>query len=194
MTIDEAKKLAGELLSEKRYTHTANVAAQAKILALRFGANVEKAQLAAWLHDIAKEMSQNALLQLARRGGIMAELERRPVQVWHGPCAALYAKEEFNVQDEEVLSAIACHTTGKQNMSLLDKVIYLADYISSERDFEGVEELRQLAETNLDAAVVRGMQISLEQLKQAEKPLDDDTIAALSYLTHKQGKTRGIKT
>ncbi len=180
MTAKEAKALAKGELSKKRYCHVANVAKAAKMLAGRFGADAEKAELAAWLHDIVKERTQGEILQILGEDAIIQQsVAGRPYAVWHGPAAAVYAKNHLGVKDGEVLSAVASHTTGKPGMSRLDKVLYLADYISDERDFDGVEEVRLLAKTDLDAAVDAAMRQNLQYLEEHGKPVDNATRAAL---------------
>ena len=129
-------------LGNKRYQHTLNVEEMAVRLADRYGADPHKAALAALLHDTAKEMPTARQLELLRQYPDLAgDTENRPTPVWHGVCAAILAQTQWGVTDPEILSAVACHTTGKPGMSLLDKILYLADMTCAERDFEGVEQL-----------------------------------------------------
>ena len=105
----------------------------------------DKAALAALLHDSAKEISKDEMRELMRQYPQYAEGgEERPAPVWHGICAAILARTQWGVEDEAILSAIACHTAGKAGMSKLDKVVYLADMTSKERDWPGVGKLRKL--------------------------------------------------
>ncbi len=188
VTLEKAKTLAEGRLRKKRYRHVENVANEAEKLALRYGADVYKARLAAWLHDIEKESSRDELLQLLRQDAIMASAtEHRPLPIWHGPCAAIYAKQELGIDDEEVLSAVACHTTGKVNMSLLDKIIFLADVISAERTFPTVARLRKMAYEDLDKAVLAAMGENIAHVKASNKTLDEETYKAYNFL-QKQGK------
>ena len=143
MTVDEAKALVKSRLSEKRYKHTINVKKMAVKLAKRYGADEEKAALAALLHDSAKELPKAEILQIFADNAIIAKnAAKRPAPVWHGYAASVLCQTQWGVTDPEILSAIECHTTGKQNMSLLDKIIYMADMTSAERDYPGVEALR----------------------------------------------------
>lgn len=179
-TVAQAKELARQMLSDKRYEHTKNVAAAAKHLAERYGADVQKAELAAWLHDITKEKNGQQMLQILAQDAIIAQQTvRRPKPVWHGPCAAVFAKNELAVQDEDVLGAIACHTTGRPGMSLLDKVLLVADMTSAERSYEGVEELRRLADQDLDAAVLASIRRSVAFVEERGKEVDEESAAAL---------------
>ena len=123
-------------LSAHRMDHTAYVAETAIALAARFGADAKKARLAALLHDCAKHLSVGELLPYA-------DTEPPVVPILHAYAGADYAKTVYGVEDEEVLRAIRLHTTGDAGMTLLDKIIYLADMIEPSRDFPGVEEIRQ---------------------------------------------------
>ena len=186
MTVDEAKRLAKKQLSPKRYRHTKNVAAAAHCLALLWDQDPEKAELAGWLHDIVKECTPEQLLQLMEQDDIISGLtKQRPIPIWHGPCGAIYAKTRLGVTDEAILSAICCHTTGKEGMSLFDKVLFLADATSEERDFDGVDEMRALAERDIDRAVIAAMEENVRYLVGKGKPLDVQTDLALKALKGK---------
>lgn len=131
MNLKQAKELVRGRLSDKRYEHTLNVRKMAVKLAKRYGVDEDKAALAALLHDSAKEISKDEMRAIMRAHPELAEGgEERPTPVWHGICAAILARIEWGVEDESVLSAIACHTAGKPGMSRLDKIVYLADMSS----------------------------------------------------------------
>ena len=118
MTLKQAKELVRSRLSDQRYEHTLNVKKMAVKLAKRYGADEEQAALAALLHDAAKEISKDEMRAIMRAYPEYAEGgEERPTPVWHGICAAILARTEWGVEDEAVLSAIACHTAGKPGMS-----------------------------------------------------------------------------
>ena len=151
MNLKQAKELVRGRLSDKRYEHTLNVRKMAVKLAKRYGVDEDKAALAALLHDSAKEISKDEMRAIMRAHLELAEGgEERPTPVWHGICAAILARTEWGVEDEAVLSAIACHTAGKPGMSRLDKIVYLADMSSKERDWPGVNKLRKLELKDLD--------------------------------------------
>ena len=151
MNLKQAKELVRGRLSDKRYEHTLNVRKMAVKLAKRYGVDEDKAALAALLHDSAKEISKDEMRAIMRAHPELAEGgEERPTPVWHGICAAILARTEWGVEDEAVLSAIACHTAGKPGMSRLDKIVYLADMTSAERDWPGVNKLRKLELKDLD--------------------------------------------
>lgn len=139
MNLKQAKELVRGRLSDKRYEHTLNVKKMAVKLAKIYGEDEERAALAALLHDSAKEISKDEMREILRAYPQYAEGgEERPTPVWHGVCAAILARTQWGVTDEAVLSAIACHTAGKPGMTRLDKILYLADMTSAERDWPGV--------------------------------------------------------
>ena len=182
MDYTAAKKLVKSRLSEKRWTHTKNVKKMAVKLAKRWGADPEKAAMAAILHDSAKEMPKQELLQIFADNAIMAEsAPQRPLPVWHGIAAAILAETQWGITDPEILSAIRCHTTGKPDMSKLDKILYLADMTSAERDWPGVEELRALEMEDLDRALCDALKRSIDFVEEKDGTLDPESVAAYEY-------------
>ena len=179
MDYSEAKKLVKARLSEKRWTHTKNVKKMAVKLARRWGTDPEKAAMAAILHDSAKELPKQELLQIFADNAIIAEnAPARPLPVWHGIAAAILAETQWGITDPEILSAIRCHTTGKAGMSKLDKIIYLADMTSAERDWSGVGKLRRLERNDLDAAMLVALKQTNDFVLSQGKPLDPMSKAA----------------
>jgi predicted HD superfamily hydrolase involved in NAD metabolism len=157
----QAEALISERLSPRRRDHAHRVTAEAVALAERFGAPVEKAELAGLLHDLCRELPDAEILAAAERYGVpVSPVEaRRPKKILHGPVAAAELAE-LGV-DGEVCRAIALHTVGDAGMSVLEKVVYLADYVEPSRDFPGVDDVRALAQTSLDAAVGAAARLSL---------------------------------
>ena len=183
MTCEQAQALVKARLSHKRYKHTLNVKNKAVALAERYGADPEKAALAALLHDAAKELPRDAMLQIFRDNAIMAKnAASRPSPVWHGIAAAILCATDWGVTDPAILSAIECHTTGKANMSLLDKILYMADYIEPNRDFEGVDRLRRLAYEDLDKALLLGVETTIQEMQERRQPIHQKTIEACQWL------------
>ena len=179
MDLKQAKELVRSRLSDKRYEHTINVKKMAVKLAKHYGTDPEQAALAALLHDAAKELPKDEMRAIMQaypeyaQGG-----EARPTPVWHGICAAILARTEWGVTDEAVLSAIACHTAGKAGMTQLDKILYLADMTSAERDWPGVEKLRKLEMKDLDAAMLAALKQTNDFVLSQGKPLDPMSKAA----------------
>ena len=194
MTCKEAKALVKGRLSEKRYRHTINVKKMAVALAEHWGADPEKAELAALLHDSAKELPKAELLQIFADNAIIANnAAQRPVPIWHGLAAAILCQTQWGVTDPEILSAIRCHTTGKPGMSKLDKILYLADMTSAERDYPGVEQLRKLEFEDLDKAICAALEQSIQFVKDSGKPVDPESQAALDD-ARRQLAQRGRQT
>ena len=187
MTEQKARRLAKKRLSAKRYQHTLNVRRMAVKLAKCWGADPEKAALAALLHDTAKELPREEMLQILNDNAIMAEnAQNRPSPVWHGICAAILAQTQWGVEDEEVLSAIRCHTTGKPGMSLLDEIVFLADMTSAERDYPEVDYLRKLEKKDIHQAIREALEMNLHWLEESGKPVDEETRAALEDLRQRE--------
>lgn len=187
MTEQKARRLAKKRLSAKRYQHTLNVRRMAVKLAKRWGADPEKAALAALLHDTAKELPREEMLQILNDNAIMAEnAQNRPSPVWHGICAAILAQTQWGVEDEEVLSAIRCHTTGKPGMSLLDEIVFLADMTSAERDYPEVDYLRKLEKKDIHQAMREALEMNLHWLEESGKPVDEETRVALEDLRQRE--------
>ena len=179
MNLKQAKELVRGRLSDKRYEHTINVKKMAVKLAKRYGADKEKAALAAILHDSAKEISKDEMREIMRQYPQYAEGgESRPTSVWHGICASILARTQWGVEDDAILSAIACHTAGKPGMSKLDKIVYLADMTSAERDWPGVNKLRKLELKDLDAAMLAALKQTNDFVLSQGKPLDPVSKAA----------------
>ena len=187
MTEQKARRLAKKRLSAKRYQHTLNVRRMAVKLAKRWGADPEKAALASLLHDTAKELPREEMLQILNDNAIMAEnAQNRPSPVWHGICAAILAQTQWGVEDEEVLSAIRCHTTGKPGMSLLDEIVFLADMTSAERDYPEVDYLRKREKKDIHQAMREALEMNLHWLEESGKPVDEETRAALEDLRQRE--------
>jgi len=146
-------------LSEERWEHSRGVATTAMELAGKYGGEPEKAFLAGILHDLAKEFDDGHMLKLAAEFNIISSIvERNQPNLLHGPVAAALVQRDFGITDPEILAAIANHTLGAAGMGLLEKIIYLADFIEPGREFPGVGKLRRLAQWDLDEAVLAALE------------------------------------
>jgi predicted HD superfamily hydrolase involved in NAD metabolism len=175
-------KLRGTL-EERRYAHTLGVEKTAALLARRWGYDEEKAALAGLLHDCAKGMSEEASIEKARKIGLFFdEYELFEPKLMHAPLGAALARLEYFVEDTEILSAIKFHTTGRKNMILLEKILYMADYIEPCRTFDGVEELRKLSCEDLDAALLAGLRREICFVAARGGIVHPDSIDAMNYL------------
>ncbi len=154
-SFDQMCKRLKEMIDLQRYQHTLGVIDTALRLAEHYRVSVEKAKIAALLHDCAKGLSKYHLLRRLKGSDIVVddvELSLEPLM--HGPVGAIIAREEFGIIDDEILRAIRYHTTGSVEMTLLDKIIFIADYIEPNRQCPGIDEVRQMAFIDLDQAII----------------------------------------
>lgn len=173
------REKAYAMLKPKRIAHVAGCEVEAVKLAGRWGADPEAAAEAAILHDITKRLDLNEQLILCDKYGIIPDtLEAKSEKLLHSKTGAELARDMFGVSDE-VYEAIKWHTTGKPDMTLLEKIIYMADYMEPSRDFDGVEFLRALAYEDLDKAMALGFEMSLEDLAHYGVPPHHHTLEAL---------------
>lgn len=165
-----------ELLPEKRLTHCLGVEKTARELAQRFGVDEEKAGLAGLLHDYAKELSDQEFLDLIDQYQLDPDLKNWGNNIWHGMVGIYKIQEDLNLQDPEILRAIEIHTVGASQMTDLDKVIYVADYIEYNRAFPGVDEARDIAKQSLNQAVAYETARTVEHLAHQGLPIYPQTI------------------
>lgn len=164
MNFQEACKEVKKRLSPKRFIHTMGVVESATMLAKRYEVDIEEAQYAALLHDVAKELP---LKEMQKRLGKEVSIDEEVYNngaLLHGPIGAIVAAEEFHITNPSILEAIRVHTTGKAHMSTLDKIIFLADYIEPNREFPGVDLLRETSKENLDKAVLMAYDSTIRHL------------------------------
>lgn len=177
---DILKKLTKEMekvQDPKRFTHTLGVEYTAAALAMRYGADLEKAQLAGLLHDCAKCMGNDKLLSACEKHDIpVTDVERRNPYLLHAKVGSYLARKEYKIEDSDILNAILYHTTGHPGMTLLEKIIFTADYIEPGRkQAPNLTEIRQLAFTDLDEAVKKILADTLEYLKSGDGEMDPMT-------------------
>lgn len=172
-------------LTEKRLKHTYAVAEEAKKLAVLYGADADKAELAALFHDMFRSMSNDVLNMYIRHLGLPDRLKNNP-NLSHGKIAAEIMKRDFGIDDEDMINAVSFHTTGRSGMSRLEKIIFLADAIEPGRKYPTVEETRRLAYKNLDQACISSLERTVEYIKSRGEYMDPDTVNALRDLKEKQ--------
>ncbi len=177
-------------LPEPRYNHVLGVLATAVDLAKRFNVPEEKAQVAAILHDVAKFSDQQWMKSVMISQKMDPLLLDYHAELWHAPVGAYVASYEFGVNDEDVLNAIRYHTTGRADMSDLEKIIYIADMVEPNRKFTGVDELRQLKEQGLDVMMEACIKHSIEFLVSKNQPVFPDSLKCYEYFTKQKGKVK----
>lgn len=183
MTDENLKELLKTKLDEKRYYHSLCVADEAARLSKRYNEDENKAYTAGLLHDITKNLSFEEQLQMFSKYGIfLSSVEKHSASVWHGLTAALYVENELKISDPQILSAIKCHTTGKANMTLFEKIIYIADLTSKDRNYPDVEYTRSLLEDSIDKAIIYVLKFTLKKLSEKNAVIHPDTLDAYNYL------------
>lgn len=181
-TRDELIRSVSGQMPERRWKHTEGVMMTSVVLAERYGADPDKADLAALLHDLAKYWPIADQEEVIRSNGLPELLLEYDKQLWHAEVGAFIAKRDYGVEDLEVLDAIRYHTSGRVGMTLLDKVVCLADYIEPGRDFPGVDHIRELANHSLEEALIAGFNSTLEFLILKNKIIFPLTVLARNDL------------
>lgn len=182
LPLSQLRPVALSYLKYKRIPHVLGTEQEAIRLAERYGADVEKARVAALLHDCTKKLNMDEQLALCGQYGIeLDELEQKALKLLHAKTGAAIARDVFGV-DEEIYKAIWWHTTGHANMTLLEKIIYLADYIEPSRNFPGVDKLRKMCYEDLNAGLLLGLEMSIEEMTEMGNPVHHATIEARDAL------------
>ena len=182
LPLRELRPVALSYLKNKRIPHVLGTEQEAIRLAERYGADVEKARVAALLHDCTKKLNMEEQLELCGRYGIqLDELEQKALKLLHAKTGAAIARDVFGV-DDEIYNAIWWHTTGHAHLTLLEKVIYLADYIEPSRNFPGVDKLRAVCYKDLDEGLLMGLEMTIEEMTEMGNPVHHATIEARDAL------------
>jgi predicted HD superfamily hydrolase involved in NAD metabolism len=170
-------------INEKRFTHSVAVEYIAGAMAMTLGENVEKARKAGLLHDCAKGLGSKEKLSKARKHNLdISEYESRNPEMLHGKLGAYYARTKYEVDDREILNAITYHTTGRPGMSLLEKIIFVADYIEPNRKpLPNIEEIRREAFFDIDKCVLHILRDTLDYLEKYGGEIDDMTRRSYEY-------------
>lgn len=172
-----------DMLDPGRLTHSLGVRDACVTLATRYGADVDKARLAGLVHDCAKGLDDRQLVQLAARYEIsVSSWQVADLSLMHGPVGACLARELFGISDDDVLHAVAVHTTGCEDMGVLDLVLFVADYIEPNRTFGGVDEIRTAAEQSLELAALKGYAATVRHLLEADRLIHPSTIHSRNSL------------
>ena len=187
--IDDVIAYIESRLKPERYRHSIGVMETAREMAVRFGEEPERAQLAGILHDCGKQYGHEESLRLMDALGYFPnDVERFDPSLLHGRIGAVLARERFKVEDDGILSAIACHTTGKVGMSLLDKIIYIADYIEPNREGDWVYPMRAMAFRDLDRCLVMCADSTLTFVMKKGMPIHPDTVRMRNALLMPAGQ------
>ncbi|MCT8139648.1 bis(5'-nucleosyl)-tetraphosphatase (symmetrical) YqeK [Anaerobacillus sp. CMMVII] len=186
MEREKALEIIKGQLPEKRYIHTLGVLETAEMLAEKYGADMKKVELAAIFHDYAKYRPIEEMKSIVREQNMGDKLLKYGKELLHAPVGAYLVKKEVGINDEDILDGIRFHTTGRPNMTLLEKIIYIADYIEPNRSFSGVDEVRLLAANNLNEALTTSISNTIQFLIKKKQPVFPDTLAAYNHLILKE--------
>ena len=183
---DKFVETARRLEKPARFAHSMNVAARAEELAERYGENPTLCRVAGILHDVCKNLPDKEQFSLVKRlrgpikNDIMNDKSFGLVPpIWHGPAAAAYIWEELGGDNRDILYSVAYHTTGRAGMSLFEKIIYIADLTSAERDYPDAREVRDLADRDLDAALRCSLEFTLNKMRTNATPMTRDTLETM---------------
>ena len=185
-TIEISQKLRKQLekeLKPDRFDHTLGVAYTAASMAFVYGADVEKALIAGFLHDCAKCMSHDEQVKICEKNNIeITEVERKNHSLLHAKVGVFLAQTRYDVFDEDILNAIRWHTTGREDMSLLEKIVYIADFIEPNRKpLESLPQVRKEAFEDIDKCLAHILHDSVIYLQTIGKECDDATMKAYEY-------------
>jgi predicted HD superfamily hydrolase involved in NAD metabolism len=191
MDRQQMKEKLKRKLPEKRFEHSIGVEYTAATMAFMYGVDIEKAMTAGLLHDCAKYVpNEKKIKKCQKRGIAISQCERRNPELLHAKLSAVYAKEKYGVKDKEVLSAIAYHTTGKPDMTTLEKIIYIADYIEPNRNIlPEMDLIRREAYTDLDVCLFHILKNTMNYLGKKESNIDPITRETYEYYKMKQSQT-----
>lgn len=179
----EIRKDLAEKLKKERFEHTIGVMYTAASLAMCYGADIQKALTAGLLHDCGKYCSAKEQIKLCRKYDIqLTESELEMTALVHAKLGAYLARHEYKVEDQEILDAITWHTTGRPGMTLLEKIIYIADYIEpNRRIIPGLEEIRGIVFQDIDRAVYLSAKNTVRYLNDGGKAVDPMTVSTCDY-------------
>lgn len=177
MNQPDYQKIIREMMRDHRYNHSINVADEAVKLAKLYGGDEKKAYVAGILHDITKEVSHDEQLQIIRDGGIILDsIQLNAPKLWHAISGSVYVQSKLGISDSEIINAIRYHTTGRAGMSLLEKIIYIADYTSAERDYKDADIMREKSRQSLESAMIFSYQFTFSKLSSLETAIHPDEL------------------
>ena len=187
LTDEEIKNLLRSRLKDSRYIHSLNVADSAADLAEIYGADKEKCYTAGLLHDITKNSDENEQLELFKIAGIdLSPDEKANKKLWHAMSGAEYIKHILKIEDEEIYLAVRYHTTGRAGMSLIEKIIYVADFVSAERNYSDVNVMRALAVQSLESAMLYALRYTIPDLIKKGQTVHKDSLELYNDLILKK--------
>ena len=188
--VHKIRKQLAKVLDSKRYEHTQGVAYTSAALAMRYGEDVQKAELAGLLHDCAKCLDNEKKIHICKKHNItISDAEFKNPFLLHAKVGGYLTKEKYKIDDEDIINAVTYHTTGRPGMSLLEKIVYIADYIEPGRDHaSNLDEVRNLCFRDLDEALLQILEDILVHLKESKKEIDPMTQMTYEFYKRKQSE------
>ena len=172
-----------ERLSDYRFRHSVNVSKESVRLAERYGGDVEKAELAGLLHDVMKDAGKKEQLDIIEKYGVkLNEVEQQAPKLWHAIAGAVYVKKVLRIRDKDVVNAVRYHTTARAEMTLLEKIVFIADYTSEDRDYKGVEKMRKASNVSLEYAMEEALAFDIEERADEHTAIHPDTFEAYNEI------------
>lgn len=190
LDMHKMRRQLSKALDSKRYEHTLGVAYTSAALAMRYGEDIKKAEIAGLLHDCAKCLDNDKRIQICKKNDIeISEAEWQNPFLLHAKVGGYLAQSKYKIDDEDIINAVTYHTTGRPGMSLLEKIVYIADYIEPGRDHApNLDEIRRLTFSDLDEALVQILEDILVHLKSGKKEIDPMTQRTYEYYKRKQSE------
>ena len=181
--------LLKQKLDDYRLSHSLCVADEAKRLAEKYGEDTEKAYLAGLLHDITKNESWDFHLNYFKEFDIiLTDVEKTSERLWHAMSGALFVENELKIADKDIISAIRYHTTAKSDMTKLEKIIFVADFTSADRNYKDVSVMRELADISLEEAMIYALSYTINKLVANRQLVHPDALSAYNYLINDKGR------
>lgn len=175
----EYKEILKKRLNPKRYNHSLCVADEAVRLAHKYGGDCENAYLAGLLHDVTKNAAKEEHLKIFSEFGIILnDVEKSAEKLWHAISGAAYIEHVLGIKDTEIITAVRYHTTARENMTQLEKLLYLADFTSADRDYDDIDIMREKVEISMEAALSYALSYTINDLVSRGKALHLDTVKA----------------
>ena len=183
MDINYLKSLIKPRMGEYRYIHSVNVSKKAVELAQKYGCDIEKAMIAGMLHDITKETPAKEQLKIIAEGGIILDdVEKSSSKLWHPISGSVYIRDTVGITDSDIINAVRFHTTGRAGMSLLEKIIFVADFTGDERSYNGVDIMREKSLRSLEEAMLYGLQFTINDLSKRMMTIHPNALACYNEL------------
>ena len=183
MTDEKIIEILRNRLDEYRFIHSLAVADEAVVLAQRYGCDINKARTAGLLHDVFKNESVENMIEYINNCNIkLTDVEMNAKKLWHSILGAHYIEYNLGITDNDMINAVRYHTTARAGMSTLEKVIYLADYTSSDRNYNGVQQMRDAVKKDMSSAMLIALEFSINELLNKKACIHPDTINAYNEL------------